>query len=314
MPKRLFILSVFAVALIACTRTYSNEEEYMQLDYLAGVGDWDRLEAQSRLCYGDYIKSCYHNLAKARQGNLTQDLFKFRQHGPYGLIYISEDRTMANPCLAHVLLACGNMAAAQNVAFNSLFTDDSYDYAMLKIVTKVELMRGFDKVADKYLDILGKQKDYKEWVKNAHEDSDIERGRRDFPKEEAFVLDSPMEDILRILDNNPSDSLAMQYGISYLLLAKDIRNIYRFVDKYFGTPALTTLPTPVQEALLFYSDYMQNVEGDTSIDKAYCLSHGVTDETFKRFEKFQQATIDNGGKASESFRHSFWYYLLYEQI
>ena len=314
--KGVFILSLISVALLsyACTHTDSNEKEYSRLDCLAGVGDWKEMEALSLQCYGDYIKTCYHNLSLARQGRLAENLFKIRQHGPYGLLYIPEYHASANPCLAHVLFAMGNMAAAQNIAFNSMFTPEGYDYAMMKIVTQVELMRGSDKVANKYIDILKTQREFREWAENARKDPEIERGRKDFPDEEAFVLDSPMEDLFRILDKNPSDSLAMQYGISYLLLAKDIVSTYKFIDRYFGRGALKTLPTPAQEALLFYSDYMQNVEGDDSVDSDWCRSHGVTDETIKRFGRFQQATLSNGGRAPDSFRTTFWHYLLYEQI
>lgn len=293
----------------------SREQDIIgELDNLAARQDWESLIVEARRNYKTNVFAAnYYHLAQAYRGRLCEDLFKMVQHGPQGIIYIPPDHSSANPCLAHVLFAMGNMAAAQNVAFNSMFTPEGYDYAMMKIVAQVDLMRGCNEVASKYIDILSTQKEYKGWAENAYADPNIERGRKDFPDEEAFVLDSPMEDLSRIIDSNPGDTLAMQYGLSYLLLAKDLAGIHRFVDKYYGSEGLRTLPTSAQEALLFYSDYLQNVKGDDSVGREYCLSHGVSESTIRRFEKFQNESLSGDG-APSSFRTTFWHYLLYEQI
>ena len=312
--KRLYLLAtalLFCIILSGCGR---EGDAMKKMNMLAAQQDWDALATISRRDYASNVFAAnYYHLAQAYRGRLCEDLFKMVQHGPQGIIYMPSDHSAADPCLAHVLFAMGNMAAAQNVAFNSMFSPEGYDYAMMKIVAQVDLMRGCDEVASKYIDVLSVQKEYKVWAENAYADPNIERGRRDFPDEEAFVLDSPMEDILRILDSNPSDTLAMQYGLSFLLLAKDLAGIHRFVDKYYGSEGLRILPTPAQEALLFYSDYLQNVEGDDSVGRDYCLSHGVTESTIRRFEKFQNESLSGDG-APSSFRTTFWHYLLYEQI
>ena len=171
---------------------------YEKMNMLASQRSWDELATAARKEYAANIFAAnYYHLAQAYRGRLCEELFKTVQHGPQGILYVPQDHAAANPCLAHVLFATGNMAAAQNVAFNSMFTPEGYDYAMMKIVAQVDIMRGSDEVASKYIDILKKQKDYKEWAENAYDDPDIERGRRDFPEEEAFVLDSPMGDIFR---------------------------------------------------------------------------------------------------------------------
>lgn len=310
------ILSFVAISFLCIITTGClREQDVMKdMDMLAARQDWDGLFSAARKNYmSNVFAANYYHLAQAYRGRLCEDLFKTVQNGPQGIIFIPQDHSSANPCLAHVLFATGNMAAAQNVAFNSMFTPEGYDYAMMKIVAQVDIMRGSDEVASKYIDILKKQKDFKEWAENAYDDPDIERGRLDFPKEEAFVLDSPMGDIFRILDTNPSDSLAMQYGLSYLLLAKDLASTHQFIDKYYGSKGLSSLPTPAQEALLFYSDYLQNVENDNSVGRDYCLSHGVTKSTVRRFEKFQNESMSGDG-APTSFKSTFWFYLLYTEI
>ena len=310
---RNILLISLAVLLLSCSKEDERGKELRRLEELTAAEEWPLLAKTAKANLKDYIAFNYYHLAQAYRGKLVEELFNVRQTGPHGLVFIPKENS-ANPCLAHVLFAMGNMAGAQNIAFNSLFTPEGIDCEMLKILALVELMRGCDKVADKYLDLLKEKKDYREWAENARKDPDIERGRKDFPKEEAFVLDSPMDDLFRILDANPSDSLAMQYGLSYLLLAKDMESTCRFIDRYFGSPALQTLPTPAQEALLFWSDYLQNVKGDDSVNREYCHAHGVTENTVQRFNKFQQVSIENNGKAPAAFRNTFWYYLLYVKI
>lgn len=308
------IFTTITLLLIILTGCRQEQDMYGRLNMLASQQNWDALATAARKDYAANVYAAnYYHLAQAYRGRLCEDLFKTVQHGPQGILYVPQDHAAANPCLAHVLFATGNMAAAQNIAFNSMFTPEGYDYAMMKIVAQVDIMRGSDEVASKYIDILKRQKDFKEWAENAYDDPDIERGRRDFPTEEAFVLDSPMGDIFRILDANPSDSLAMQYGLSYLLLAKDLASTHQFIDKYYGSEGLRSLPTPAQEALLFYSDYLQNVENDNSVGREYCLSHGVAESTVRRFERFQNESMAGEG-APASFKSSFWYYLLYTGI
>ena len=140
-----------------------------------------------------------------------------------------------------------------------------------------------------------------------------------------------MDDLYKILDTTPADGKAMQYALSYLLLAKDINHIKEFIDKYYGTPGLKTLPVPAQEALIFYSDYYHTLDEDyavqhgmtkeqllnyQSVDLDYCKDHGVTQETIGRFAIFKEAY----GKARQSadalavYKNTFWYYLLFAQI
>ena len=77
---------------------------------------------------------------------------------------------------------------------------------------------------------------------------------------------------------------------------------------------LKTLPVPVQEALIFYSDYSRNFEGVEPVSLEWCLSHGVTQETVRRFAAFQQESLRTGGAAPKGSQGTYWYYLLYKQI
>jgi len=285
--------------------------------------------------WDDLITSCKHNewtpltanylnLALAQKGTLLDELLKYDQRGVMSLTYSPEDKTV-DARMAHIMFAMGNMAAAQDVAFNGLNTLTGYCPAMLKINAEVELMRGSYDVADKYLSMLEKAPRYKKWAKErqrflwnddaVESDPVLGTGRRDFPLEEGFAMfGNPVEELSRIIEANPSDSKAMSYGMAFLLLAKDISGLYKFVDKYWGSPAMRKLPVIAQEALVFYSEYSRNMENIAPVDPEWCLHHGVTTSVMDRFRDFQQASLKSGGKSPSGYRGTYWNYLLYTAI
>jgi hypothetical protein len=56
--------------------------------------------------------------------------------------------------MAHLTFTMGNIAAAQDVSFNLLYSLQGLCPAMLKMNARIELMRGSYEVADKYLSLL----------------------------------------------------------------------------------------------------------------------------------------------------------------
>lgn len=302
---------------------------------------WDELLKVSGIHVRNHNDANYLNLSLAQKGELAGHLFRYPQFGPKSLIYIPKDKT-PDVRLAHVLFAMGNMGAAQNVAFNASLSLNGYNPTMLKMVLQVDLMRGAYAVARKYIELLEKTWHYSEWAtaqrkflfddRAVEQDAVLGTGRKDFPDEEAFVLfNSPMDDLYKILDVNPADGKAMQYALSYLLLAKDINHVKEFIDEYYGTPGLKNLPVPAQEALIFYYDYYHTLDENyalqhgmtkeqllscQSVDLNYCKDHGVTQETIDRFAIFKAAygRSRQSADALVAYKNTFWYYLLFAQI
>lgn len=322
------------------TNLKSDLDAFYRYEYNTVNENWDELIRASSVQIRNQNDANYLNLALAQKGELVEKLFLFPQFGPKSLIYIPEDKN-PNIRIAHVLFAMGNMSAAQNAAFNASMSQNGYNPTMLKMILQIELMRGSYPVALKYIELLEKTWHYSEWAtsqrKFLYNDRAIEqdrllgRGRNDFPNEEAFVLfNSPMDDLYKILDTNPGDVKAMQYALSYLLLAKDINHVKEFIDRYYGTPGMKTLPTPAQEALSFYSDYYHTIDENYAIqhgitkeqlaecrnvDLTYCKDHGVTQKTIDRFSLFKKDYGQNSSAISLTpYKNTFWYYLLFVQI
>lgn len=317
-----------------------------RLECLSTNEDWDGI---IRL-YGRDVRSQneanYLNLALAEKGILAEDLFKYRQNGPASLINdVKAQSEMDLPRLGRILFAMGNMGAAQGMAFNANQAFGDNVPSMLGMILRIDLMRGSYPTAGKYIRLMEKSVLHSKWASSQRvflgndemieNDNVLGNGRKDLGCVDAFVLyTNPMDDLFRIVEANPSDGKAMEYALSYLLLAKDMDNVVGFVEKYFGVPALKTLPTPVQECLLFYSDYyatmdvkfavshgmpLEDVERRQAYDLDWILAHGVTEENLARFKSFKEkygkaAQSRNSKSAMASFRETFWYYLLFTQI
>lgn len=335
-----FYLAVWPVAEKDFYRNDDVGSAAYKYEYLVRTGQWDELEKASKEKLNMYPDANYFHLAKAMKGELCETLFDHLQGGPLCLIYVPQDKS-SDARQAHVMYAMGNMAAAQNIAFNILYTPRGLNPEMLKLNAKIELMRGEYKVAWKYLHVLSRSLFYSQWAKDmdkflmndARVDADPElgRGRRDFPAEDGLAMfASPMTELFRILDANPGDRMAMEYGLAYLILAKDINSCFDFINRYYGSEGLRKLPRTAQEALVFFSEYythmdrsyliengMEAAKADLyrSIDKAWCLNHGVSEGVYRSFEGFQQAQLSgNMGTINSIYRTSFWKYLIYSQI
>lgn len=259
------------------------------------------------------ITAHYLNMALSYEGKLCDDLFKYDQRGPVSLIMTHKERGV-DVTQAHVMFAMGNISAAQVVAFNLLFSMNGICPAMLKMNALIEMMRGADDVADKYLTILEKAPHYRAWAKRQRKSPDIGSRCNNFPDSGLALYTDPMTELYYVIEHNPSDQQAMQYALSYLMLAKDMNSVCQLVDSFYGSPCLTELPVSVQEAVLFQSEYLRNVGNINHLSEEWCLSHGVTHETIRRFEGFKQASMQNGGKAPARYRGTFWYYLTAVQI
>ncbi|MBQ9311195.1 MAG: hypothetical protein IJ222_10110 [Bacteroidales bacterium] len=332
-PRKLYALITSGVLTLACIPaaiTLSGKltnpvmKHIYRLNHYVVCQDWDALEKASEPYVLNQVAANYYHLAKSCKGTLMKDMFRYPHNGPHDLIFVPGDKTY-NYALPYVLYHIGNMAGAQNVAYNAVFTSTGCNPSMLKMLADIDIMRGSYEVADKYLEILSHSLFYRKWALErkrypgndslVESNPELTRGRADFPVSDGFaVYGSPMDELFAILRTNQSDPAAMEYGLAFLLLAKDIRNTARFINEFHGSPALKKLPECAQEALVFFADYQRNVEKNPEfayLDFDWCRSHGVEEKTITRLKDFQQASIRSKGKAPAGYRNSFWYYLIY---
>lgn len=298
---------------------FENSATGYEYEYHIAREDWDGLAASAKKQAWSPATANYLYLAYARKGILPDNLFKHENYGVSTLLFLPQARTV-DVRLAHIMYAMGNIAAAQNVAFNALFTTEGIAPQMLRMNIKIELIRGSYEVAEKYIALLEKSLCYRGWASSMRRflnndaaveaDPELGTARRSMRTSEGFVMDgNPVDELMKVVRANPADRGAMQYALSFLLLSNDLHGLQRFVDIYWGAPALGTLPVPVQEALVFYSEYSRNFPGVEPVGLEWCASHGVERETYERFLKYQQASLQSGSKNPRGFTSTYWNYL-----
>lgn len=321
----LALLSLCIAASVFISRRFSDDGHNVscEFEHYVAAEDWDGLIASAKKQAWSPATANYLYLAYAKKGQQPDYLFKQENYGVSSLLYLPQARTV-DVRLAHIMYAMGNIAAAQNVAFNALFTTEGIAPQMLRLNIKIELIRGSYEIAEKYISLLEKSLYYRRWASSMRRflyndavveaDPELGTARRSMRTSEGFVMDgNPVDELMRVVRANPADRGAMQYALSFLLLSKDLPALLRFVDSYWGTPALSALPVPVQEALVFYSEYSRNFPGVEPVSLEWCAAHGVEREAYERFLKYQQASLQNGGNCPRGFASSYWNYLTSSQ-
>ena len=317
-----------ALAIIPAHRisSYLESKEPLktyEFEYYVAREDWDGL-----------IKACEHsqwlprtanylNLALSRKGELAERLLDYDQRGPDALVLLTKDRAV-DIAQVHLMMAMGNVAAAQDVAFNTLSSLSGYCPLMMEVNAQVDLMRGSYEVADKYLSLLEKTLYYRRWAKEhrrfLYDDDAVEadpllgNGRRNLTAENAFVMYSnPMSELFPILDANPANKQVLEYGLCYLLLSKDLNSVKHFIEDYYSSPDSPELPRIAQEAMVFYSEFSRNMEGTEPFGLDWCYAHGVKQEVVDRFLEYQKAAVI-GPESLKRYRGTYWYYLVHTKV
>ncbi len=350
-PARAFAANtLMSLGLIVFSTLYRDQCDVMvsrtaRLEYSAARGKWDDIIAMLDRDTRSFEEANYLNLAYSEKGQLLDKLFARRQNGPYSLIAnVGSHAKHDMVRLSHIFFSIGNMAAAQSLAFNA-DQDLEGSIPMLKIVTDVDIMRGSSAVARKNLSLLRKTV-ARRWAKerlayldgtlSPEEDSFrlLERGKRSFPEEEAFVLENVVKDMYRTVDADPSNEAAVNYALAYLLLAKDYYRTVDFVKTYSQSPALEELPRCVKECLAFFADYYgpmdpafaeaNGMPAETlmlykSYDYDFCRRHGVTDDIFADYRDFMASFQEvRSGRANLSemnkYSRTFWYYMFFIEL
>jgi hypothetical protein len=297
-----------------------SQEELLKLDHFTEMEQWDDvISVCNQYGVNNYMTSNYLNLAFVKKGILLDHLFDYPQHGPKSLIMDNDRSQSGTKLLSQIYFTMGNIAAAQWMAFNSNeIIQKSYSPSMLKVLVQTNIIFGDYAVADKYISILENTWNYRKWAKNIrkylYNDNAIEKDsilgvkRKDLPRKDGFIIQRGIiTDLMDIIDKNPYDYNAIEYTIASLLLAKYKEGIQSFVSKYYRTNVLKTLPTPLKEAIIAFSNG----------NRKYCYRYGIKDYMLSNYRDFRQKTLLAESQGTSSFfsvkneySHSYWVYLM----
>lgn len=276
-------------------------ERVLGLDTEACREHWDKVLQLSKVdLYTEEASYCY-NLALAMKGRLGDDLFDHSQNYHYSLLFpASSDQTvMTNAMAGEAWFQLGDMTVAEQSAITSLQASPKHTGARYLVrLARVNLISGEDGAAMKYLTILSKTLFYGKWARSMMPGRQDEAVRvqlsdahaRLARKDIVHQLDRPREQLLGLLEADPTNAAARNYLLCYDLLTYDLD---AFMQDF--TPDMIK-GRLYQEAVLLWL----TLQGRLTPDEIarYGMDLSVSD----RMNRF--------GLNPGAFKNTYWYYYL----
>ena len=276
-------------------------ERVIGLDTEACRENWDKVLQLSKVdLYTEEASYCY-NLALAMKGRLGDDLFDHSQNHHFSLLFpaSSEQTVMTNAMAGEAWFQLGDMTVAEQSAITSLQASPKHTGARYLVrLARVNLISGEDGAAMKYLTILGKTLFYGKWARSMMPGRQDEAVRvqlsdahaRLARKDIVHQLDRPREQLLGLLEADPTNAPARNYLLCYDLLTYDLD---AFMQDF--TPDMIK-GRLYQEAVLLWL----TLQGRLTPDEIarYGMDLSVSD----RMNRF--------GLNPSAFKNTYWYYYL----
>ena len=276
-------------------------ERVIGLDAEAYRENWDKVLQLSKVdLYTEEASYCY-NLALAMKGRLGDDLFDHSQNHHYSLLFpASSDQTvMTNAMAGEAWFQLGDMTVAEQSAITSLQASPKHTGARYLVrLARVNLISGEDGAAMKYLTILGKTLFYGRWARSMMPGRQDEAVREQLSdaraklarKDIVHQLDRPREQLLGLLEADPTNAAARNYLLCYDLLTYDLD---AFMQDF--TPDMIK-GRLYQEAVLLWLTLQGRLTPDEI--SRYGMDLSVSD----RMNRF--------GLNPSAFKNTYWYYYL----
>lgn len=275
-------------------------EKVEALDVEACRGHWDKVlklaeKKDPRVNEASY----FYNLAKAKQGQLGNDILKYSQNYGNGLfLWVSDQVSLfTNSIAGEVWYQLGDMTLAEQSAIVSLQASPKHTGARYFVrLAQITLINGEYAAAQKYLTMLGKTLNYRRWALKMMPENHtpattawLEDARSKLTKSDIVYGKNDFRPILRgLLAANPGNAMAREYLLCYDLMFFDLES---FMDDYSGHMISGNI---YQEATLIWL----NIHGMTS--DADARRFGVSGQMLDRMEQFYSYP--------DRYKDTYWYY------
>ena len=123
--------------------------------------------------------------------------------------------------------------------------------------------------------------------------------RKCIPAEDFTSGDTGLTDALKaIIKANPTHRQAVDYLGTLYLMDLDFDGFRSFLDEFYGTEALPSLPRSFSEAACMMSE----------LDHGYWKTVGVSPDTYKNFREFSKRL--GTGLSMDKFKDTYYYYVM----
>jgi hypothetical protein len=284
----------------------SRYEFFKELDYYMRNENWNViLQRSKKMDMNNYLYQNCQNVALAEKGKLAECLFDYPQEGLQSIYLTQGSAPYISALLSDVYFSMGHIALSQRMAFEANESGNNYNPRMLKRLVQTNLIYGAYHVAEKYITILEKTIYYRGWAHSqrrflgndrAVESDPLLGAKRKclFPENCLSGKNGIDSDLKHIIDHNPTHQTTIQYLGSIYLLISDISNFRSMIERYYGTPALPSLPKAFQEGVMLF----------TAKDEIALKHYHISDQVIQEYNAFNN-------KYEKKNRYTYWNYLLH---
>ena len=285
--------------------------------HFAAKGDWKAIYDDPAGKESNFLFINLRNLAKSHLELLPDALFDSPQNGARSVMAASTGNNQ-NPDMASIMawvyLRMGDVAAAQNAAFDASVGYKWGNPYMARMLVLTNLTMGSWDIAEKYICALEKTLFHARWAREKRRflrndaavaaDPELSRLRSCIPSGD-HLLSSPGSDLRCILEAAPTDSAARGYYESLLLLEGNLEEIKNYVEAAYVPPE--AIPARLEEAYLVY------FRSRSSVPDLERTSQSVIDryDSFiKRFNELASKGVDPVQAIRGQYGDTFWYYMI----
>ncbi|MCQ2158416.1 MAG: DUF6057 family protein [Bacteroidales bacterium] len=298
------VAAVGVMVLLRWTAVPDEDVFFKRLECNAAQGRWEKTvkvcEVSPSRMDNPFFQNYYH-LATAKLGLLTDRMFKF-DISDESCLTVPPDRTLPTSiALGEIYWSCGLVARSMRHTFEAGEILGGYSPYLLERLAAENIVMGYDEVARKYVDLLGRTLLYRQRAKKYAAFMD---GTGKFPEMERMMkagrvaegfcaLTHTFEEELRqLLEVYPENRVAQQYLFSELILKRDLEGFKSALDSLWSKGVLPSpLPDGLQRTVVTYGI------ADWKVMERY----GISEKILSELETF--------ASHPERFRETVWYYL-----
>lgn len=219
--------------------SYDNEYYFEHYERVIAMGNYDKNQMVDNECFFYFLSLAHINSISYSLTEIEKPfLGTFLQIGPDTPLFTIK---MMN----ELYFLLGDMTYAERAALMACtFSPNNRNVRMIKRLAEINLIKGDEKAAKKYLRLLSKTIVYKQWAKDHTPDTMTDKARKMIDEKRQFMNtcdgirlgDNCRTILLELLESNPTNKVALDYLLCSDMLAGDKEAFVMDYEKFGPRP------------------------------------------------------------------------------
>lgn len=294
-------------------------ERTVKIGTLAYRNEWKEVKEMASSHKPNSYRHFYWNVCNAREGRLADELLGGGWGRSSEILFLSTtkgDSYFSMMYFTDALLEMGDVSQATDCALLAqTVMPGHYSTRMLRRLAEIAVVTADYSVATKYLEILSRTRNHREWAQNLLEciandriPEQYHRWRSRTASNDHFFMQGDIRSSLSILaTESPYNRVAIDYLLCSYLLDKNINTFIGLYDKYYlnALDRIVRVPDLYQEALLVNVNSRESLI--ETVEK-YHLSEDVVNKYVNLMEA--RAKDSRAGVLTEESMGTYWQYIM----